>query len=75
MNFGCHRIRKTMDEGTSLFEGIVEVDETYVGGRYDRRRNREPHDKQPVFGLLQRGGGSDHSRVRGLPVPTASAKF
>jgi hypothetical protein len=71
----CHRIRKAMDEGKSLFEGVVEVDETYVGGKYDRRRNREPHDKQPVFGLIQRGSGGDHSRVRAFPVPTTSAKI
>jgi hypothetical protein len=71
----CHRIRKAMDEGTSLSEGIVEVDETFLGGRYDRRCNQEPHDKQPVFGLVQRGLGGDHSRVRAFPVPAASARI
>jgi len=69
----CHRIRKAMDEGTSLFTGVVEVDETYVGGKYDRRRKREPHDKQPVFGVVQRGSGEEHSKVRAFPIPTNSA--
>ena len=27
-----HRIRKAMEEGVSLFSGVVEADETYVGG-------------------------------------------
>jgi hypothetical protein len=71
----CHRIRKAMDEGTSLFEGVVEVDETYVGGKYDRRRKRGPYEKQPVFGLVQRGNGGDHSKVRAYPVSTTSAKI
>lgn len=36
-----HRIRKAMDEGIdSLFTGTVEADETYVGGKYDKRRKR-----------------------------------
>jgi len=30
----CHRIRKAMEEGDlPKFTGIVEVDETYVGGK------------------------------------------
>ena len=36
----CHRIRKAIEESTDkpLLNGIVEVDETYVGGKYDKRR-------------------------------------
>jgi len=56
----CHRIRKAMEEG--------EVDETYVRGRYDkRRRKRQPREKQPVMGRIERGG-----RVEAFPIPTAS---
>jgi hypothetical protein len=71
----CHRIRKAMDEGASLFDGIVEADETYVGGDYDRRRKRERHEKQAVFGVLQRGDGKEHSKVRAFPIATNSAKI
>lgn len=54
----CHRIRKAMEETGERpkLNGIVEVDETYVGGKYDRRRKREQYDKQAVIGLLQRKG-------------------
>ena len=71
----CHRIRKAMDEGVSLFDGIVEVDETYVGGKYDRAAQSRADGKQPVFGLIQRGSGSAHSRVRAFPLPNTSAKI
>ncbi len=68
-----HRIRKAMEEGTGLFAGVVEADETYVGGRYDRRRKRGPWEKTPVFGALQRGTEGAPSKVRAFPVRRASA--
>ena len=53
----CHRIRKAMAEVPSpQLCGIVEVDETYVGGKYEKRRKRGPWQKQPVMGPLQREG-------------------
>jgi transposase-like protein len=54
----CHRVRKAMEEAADKpkLDGIVEVDETFVGGRYDKRRKRGPWEKQPVMGLLQRNG-------------------
>ena len=56
----AHRIRKAM----SLLEladeepltGTVEADETYIGGKYDKRRRRQRWDKPAVFGVVQRGG-------------------
>jgi transposase-like protein len=54
----CHRIRKAMlSVGVQpKLTGIVEVDETFVGGKYDSRRKRGPYEKQAVMGLLQRNG-------------------
>lgn len=53
----CHRIRKAMEEGPGeLLTGTVEVDETYVGGKYDRRRKRGPWEKQGVVGIIERKG-------------------
>jgi transposase-like protein len=65
------RIRKAMQEGEDggLFKGIVEIDETYLGGAKGnhskkKRQARRDHglqitgmqDKQPVIGLLERDG-------------------
>src|SRR6266404_5998741 len=55
-----HRIRKAMAlvEGADEepLAGTVEVDETYSGGKFDKRRKRQRWDKEPVFGMVQRGG-------------------
>src|SRR6266571_3658060 len=52
-----HRIRKAMDEGVGgLFTGTVEADETYIGGKFDKRRKRAKYDKEPVFGMVERDG-------------------
>jgi transposase-like protein len=65
----CHRIRKAIEEAKvkPQLTGTVEVDETYVGGRYDKRRKRAPWDKQAVVGLLQRDG-----QFEARTIPTAS---
>jgi transposase-like protein len=58
-----HRIRKAMDVPNSEFPkmtGVVEMDETYVGGKTIRRgKNRgggRSRDKDIVIGLRERGG-------------------
>ena len=51
----CHRIRSAMLEThKELLKGIVEIDETYIGGK--PRRNRPRHEKQVVIGIRVRGG-------------------
>ena len=63
-----HRIRVAMSESVdnqTLLHGIVEADETYVGGR-PRKGNRRDDDtpsprgrataKTPVIGMVERGG-------------------
>jgi transposase-like protein len=70
----CHRIRKAMEEGDlPKFTGIVEVDETYVGGKA-RNMHKDVRerkitgtggiDKAPVFGIIQRGGKVEAYSVR-----------
>jgi hypothetical protein len=72
----AHRIRKAMEQGGSgVFTGQVEADETFVGGKYDKRRNRKPWEKQAVFGVLQRGSDSECSKVKAFPVKTTSRTF
>lgn len=64
----CHRIREAMIENPGgPLTGIVEVDETYVGGKYDRRRKKGPKGQQPVVGLIERGG-----KVQTYTIPTPS---
>ena len=50
----CHRIRKAMEEATDKpkLKGIVEVDETFVGGRYDKRRKRRAVGKTTCHGAF-----------------------
>jgi len=64
--FVLHRIREMLKEkAPQKLEGIVEVDETYVGGKNKNRhaskkvensQGRSAKDKTPVVGLLQRDG-------------------
>ncbi len=40
----------------SPFDGIIEVDKTYVGGKRKGKRGRGAEGKTVVFGMLERGG-------------------
>ena len=65
------RIREACDEGDALLANVVEVDETYIGGK---ERNKAKHKKlnagrgavgkQAVVGLRERGG-----KAIAKPVP------
>src|SRR5580698_4002634 len=63
-----HRIREAMQSPEGLFSGTVEVDATFVGGRYDERRQRAKYGKQPVAGVMQRTTADVHSKVKAFPV-------
>jgi transposase-like protein len=64
-----HRIREAMQDGTlGLFDGTVEVDATFVGGRYDPRRKRAAYDKQAVAGVMQRRTEDGPSQVKAFVV-------
>jgi hypothetical protein len=68
-----HRIRKAMEDGApGLLTGVVEADETFIGGERDKRRKRAAYDKQPVFGAIQRSANGEPSKVRSFPIPSAS---
>ena len=64
----AHRIRKSMEEkNPSPMTGVVEMDETYIGGKSKRRGKRPPRPKKDmVIGLRERQG-----RVRFFHVPDA----
>ena len=54
----AHRIRKAMENnGSAEMSGIVEMDETYLGGKIHGKTMREVRQlKQVVVGMKQRGG-------------------
>ena len=71
-----HRVRAAMKDDGKLLAGIVEMDETFIGGkpRKKNRRDDDPRggdkskrgrgtDKEAVIGVIERGG-----KVRALPV-------
>jgi transposase-like protein len=69
--FVSHRIRHVLYDPVfkGIFKGIVEADETYVGGRRPGKRGRGAAGKKIAFGLIERGG-----RVRPFHVERVTAK-
>ena len=53
----CHRIRAAMkDAGAEFLKGIVEVDETYVGGKVKGMGRGYRGNKSIAVGAIERGG-------------------
>ncbi len=57
------QVRALMQQGTSPLSGIVETDETYIGG-VQRGKNITVQDKAVVFGMVERGGNAKAEHVR-----------
>jgi transposase-like protein len=73
--FLSHRVREAMmvldTDNTGPLGGVnmvVEIDETYVGGRARNRKGRVP-EKRPVLSLIERDG-----RVRSFHVPNVTGQ-
>jgi transposase-like protein len=74
--FMCHRIREAMRDMMPELGGgslggqnkVVEVDETYVGGKARNRKDHVP-PKEPVLSLVERGG-----RVRSHHVANVTGR-
>lgn len=77
------RVRNAMIEQGELLNGIVEMDETYIGGKPRKGNKRDDDseggnkskrgrgtDKQPVVGMVERGG-----RVRAKKQDKTKLKF
>ena len=59
---------QTEQESHEVFDGEIEVDESYFGGHRKGNRGRGASGKVPVFGLLKRGG-----KVYTKIIPDASS--
>lgn len=69
------RIRDGMKQDTSLLSGIVEMDETYVGGKPRKKGKKDDDDnfppnkrgrgtnKQPIVGMVERTGNVKAGKV------------
>jgi transposase-like protein len=78
--FMLHRIREAMrEDGVAPFDGEVEADETYVGGKqahtmvtalgHKKMRHGPFEGKATVFGLVERKTAAHGSRARAFVVP------
>jgi transposase-like protein len=62
----CHRIRAALNEvDAQLLKGIVEADETFVGGKVEGEGRGYTGNKAIVVGAMQRGGSIVLQVVRG----------
>jgi transposase-like protein len=81
-----HRVRKAMADNDSLLSGIVEMDETYIGGKPRKQAKKHDDDddtplppinkrgrgtkKECVVGMIERGG-----KVKAKHVKKTNLKF
>jgi transposase-like protein len=75
--FMCHRIREAMKSDGGPMGGpnsIVEVDETFVGGKAENRAFRKTADKKIVFSLVERDTLNGNGQVRSFHVANVTAK-
>lgn len=69
----AHQIRKLMVQGGDMLSGVVEADETFIGGKQanmhaEKRKTLKPGtggiNKTAVFGMVERGGNIKAGIVR-----------
>ncbi len=74
-----HRIRRAFEYEGIILDGIVEVDETYIGGKEKNKHaskkqnaGRGPVGKQAVLGLVERGGSAVAFPIDGTALDNLS---
>lgn len=75
--FLCHRIREAMTDDSHKADGglggankVVEIDETYVGGKAKNRAFKEPAPKKAVVTLVERDGRAASFHVANVTAKT-----
>lgn len=73
--FMAHRIRYAMGQSplSDKLAGIVEADETYIGGKRHGPRGRGALGKVPVLALVERGGQARSFRVANVTAKSLRA--
>ena len=70
-----HKFRRVMVRpGRDNLSGVVEVDETYIGGKKPGKRGRGAEGKMIVLVAVEDKGDEGIGRIRLLHVPDASAQ-
>jgi transposase-like protein len=65
----CKQIRQCLDSDYSPFDGDVEIDESYFGGKHSGKRGRGSENKTAVLGVVERKG-----KLEVRTVPNVRAK-
>jgi len=65
----CNQIRKMLDEDQNPFDGEVEIDESYFGGKRKGKRGRGAEGKTAVVGVAQRKG-----KIEAIAVPNVKGE-